>query len=256
MRLRRDSLERTQVRDYSLNVMSGETQTVRMNFGTPKPIFPLHGIVLLPHAVVPLHIFEERYRQMMEHVLDGAGQVALAVFEDDVDLLGAETDAPTIKPVVCVGQIVQHERLADGRYNMLLQGVCRARIAQEIEPDEDHLYRRAMLRPLARPENEDAMLGVRERLKDLLSDVGLTQLAAAEGLVRCLEQEEAPTSAILELVGISVVTDNDLKYRLLEEPSAIRRAAIIEEELIVLRELVSRAAQQIDPEAPKGCNWN
>ncbi|MEC9374169.1 MAG: LON peptidase substrate-binding domain-containing protein [Planctomycetota bacterium] len=237
--------------------MSESSQTIRVNFGKPMPVFPIAGVVLLPHAVLPLHIFEPRYRQMIEDAIDGSGQIAMAVFE------GARWKQeyhgmPPIRPVVCVGQIVQHERLPDGRYNILLQGVCRARVVEEQAPDEDRLYRTATLRPLGQDENEEenGMLDVRQRLHDLLSEPPLTQLVAAEGVTKWLEKEEAPTSAVLELIGISVIADNDLKYRLLAEPDPELRAGIIERELLDLRTLLRKAERQVDPDAPKGVSWN
>jgi len=238
--------------------MSETSQTIRVNFGKPMPIFPLQGVVLLPHAVLPLHIFEERYRQMVEDALDASGQIAMAVF-DGGDWEGECLGDPPVKPVVCVGQIAQHEKMHDGRYNVLLQGVCRARIVEEEPPEGDRLYRRARLRPMGveREEGESPeLVGVRERLHTLLSEPPLTQLAASEGIRRWLEKDDAPVQAVLELIGISVVGDNDLKYRLLAEPDPGVRAELVERELLELRGLLRRAEAQIDPEAPKGCSWN
>jgi Lon protease-like protein len=238
--------------------MTDSSQTIRVNFGRPMAIFPLQGVVLLPHAVLPLHIFEERYRQMVEDALDGSGQIAMAVYD------GGDWDSecfgdPPVKPVVCVGQIAQHEKMYDGRHNILLQGVCRARIEEEEPAEGDRLYRRARLRPLGVEESEageEELVGVRERLRSLLSEPPLTQLSASEGIRRWLEREEAPVQAVLELIGMSVVGDNELKYRLLAEPDPSVRASIVEEELVDLRRLLSRAEKQLDPEAPKGCSWN
>src|SRR5260221_6462218 len=88
------------------------------------PLFPLPNVVLLPRAVLPLHIFEERYKQMTADVLRGHRQIAMALLNR-----GWEKDyygRPAIEPVVCVGTILSHERLPDGRYNFLLQGHTRA----------------------------------------------------------------------------------------------------------------------------------
>src|SRR3954462_2206335 len=90
------------------------------------PLFPLPNVVLLPRAILPLHVFEERYKQMTADVLRGERLVAMALLKE-----GWERDyyqAPQIEPVVCVGQILSHELLPDGRYNFLLQGVTRARV--------------------------------------------------------------------------------------------------------------------------------
>src|SRR3954452_16656746 len=107
------------------------------------PLFPLPNVGLLPHAVLPLHIFEERDKKMTADVLRGHKQIAMALL-----LPGWEKDyygRPPIQPVVCVGTILSHERLADGRYNFLLRGHTRARIVRELHTDT---YRQAELEPL------------------------------------------------------------------------------------------------------------
>jgi uncharacterized protein len=125
-------------------------ESVHVNFGKPIPLFPLDSVTLLPQQVLPLHIFEPRYRQMIEHALDGAGLVAMAIFEG-ADWKSEYHGRPPIKPIVCVGHIVQHEKTPDGRYNLLLQGVCRARILRELPPSEDRLYRAGYLEPFGVP---------------------------------------------------------------------------------------------------------
>src|SRR5690242_6561563 len=93
------------------------------------PLFPLPNVVLLPRAILPLHIFEDRYKQMTADALAGNRQIAMALLKP-----GWERDyyqAPQIEPEVCVGTILSHEKLPDGKYNFLLQGQVRARIVKE-----------------------------------------------------------------------------------------------------------------------------
>lgn len=244
----------------SIPTMNGESsesgETVRVNFGKPMPLFPLAGVVLLPHAVLPLHIFEPRYRQMVEQALDGTGQLAIAVFEGE-RWKREYHGSPPIRPVVCVGQIIQHEKLADGRYNVLVQGVCRGRIKEELPPDGDRLYRQAMLDPVeAADADEEHLEASRRRLRRMLSESPLTSLSASENICQCLDREEAPTSAVLELVGVSLISDDQVRYQLLEEGDPGARAEIIEREMASLRSLLSRAELQRDENAPKGVSWN
>src|SRR5436189_3804570 len=94
------------------------------------PLFPLPSVVLFPRAVLPLHIFEDRYRAMTADTLDGDGLIAMALLKS-----GWEKHyygRPEIEPVVCVGRIISHEKLADGKYNFLLEGLLRARIVREL----------------------------------------------------------------------------------------------------------------------------
>src|SRR3954454_22244620 len=107
------------------------------------PVFALPNVVLFPGAVLPLHIFEERYKAMTRDALRGDKRVAMALLKP-----GWEKNyyqRPAIEPVLCVGRILAHEKLADGTYNFLLQGEHRARIASEVE---GQTYRQAQVRPL------------------------------------------------------------------------------------------------------------
>jgi len=91
------------------------------------PIFPLPGAVLLPHALVPLHIFEPRYRKMIRDCEAGSRVLALA------NIASSEAAAerpPKVLPAIGVGVLARTEPLADGRFNIVLRGVSRARIAE------------------------------------------------------------------------------------------------------------------------------
>ena len=94
-------------------------------------LFPLPDVLLFPHALLPLHIFEPRYRQMTEDALAGDRLVTM------VQIRPAPKGSPWVEPVPimevgCVGKIVQYERLADGRFNFLLLGCKRVRLKREI----------------------------------------------------------------------------------------------------------------------------
>src|SRR5215471_1628130 len=95
-------------------------------------LFPLPNLVLYPHVMQPLHIFEERYREMLEDALAGDRLIAMAMlepgYEEDYD------SRPPIAEYACLGKVVAHRRLSDGRYNVLLLGVGRVRIVRELEP--------------------------------------------------------------------------------------------------------------------------
>lgn len=245
--------------------MSEETTEIRVNFARPMPLFPLASVTLMPHAVLPLHIFEPRYRQMVRDALDGPGQIAMAVFDG-----GRWQDEyhgrPPIRPAVCVGQIVQHQQLEDGRYNVALHGVCRARVIEELPSEAERLYRSAMLEPvgLDRDEDEPGLAEVRQRLSGLLGSEPLTDLKDAQLVAKHLGDEELPTSAILELITCSLLRDaemryyHELHYRLLAEGDPKQRAAMIESGLHDLRALLVRARPQrrSDAPPPRGCPWN
>lgn len=218
------------------------------------PIFPLDAAVLLPQQVLPLHIFELRYRQMISRCLDGSGQLAIAVVRDGVEDLSGN---PPVRPAVCVAQIVQHETLPDGRYNVLLQGVCRARITRELPPATDRMYRAAFLEPIGEP-NPDAehLYPLREWIESELSEGSLRRLAIAEHVAEFIRNEDVPNSTVLELVSFTLLTDPALRYRLLSEGDIDRRALIVRSELEELGRLINLAEKQHAEEWPKGCAWN
>jgi len=121
------------------------------------PLFPLGGVFLFPGTLLPLHIFEPRYRQMIEDCLDGPGRIVMGT-----PLEGERGTRPAVHPVAGLGEIARHERLDDGRFVILLAGLTRVRI-QEVE--SDRLYRRVAVEPLAEtPVEESREAELRERL--------------------------------------------------------------------------------------------
>jgi len=95
------------------------------------PLFPLPEVVLLPGTLLPLHIFEPRYRAMVADALSGDRTIGMAMIKP-----GWETGGPTpeIHPVGGAGRIVEAEELSDGRYNIVLEGEFRYRVVAESPP--------------------------------------------------------------------------------------------------------------------------
>ncbi|MCA9311994.1 MAG: LON peptidase substrate-binding domain-containing protein [Phycisphaerales bacterium] len=236
--------------------MSEDSAQVRVNFRSPFPLFPLERVTLLPHAMRPLVIFEDRYRQMVEHVLDGSGQIAMAVFQG-LEWKQDYQGTPPLRPAVCVGRIYQHERVPDGRFQIVLQGICRARILEEHHPEGERLYRQAVLEPTdTHPIDETSLAAARESILRLLGSEPLTELKAGQEIRNQLREPRVPTSAALEIITMSVLTDTPTQYRLLAEGSAPRRAEIVEQELQRLAAAIDSAKRQADPDAPRGVVWN
>ena len=104
------------------------------------PIFPLPGAVLLPHALVPLHIFEPRYRKMTRDCAQGQKALALANIPDAT---AAAENPPRVVPVIGVGVLVRLDSLPDGRFNIVLRGVLRAHIEAELPTAEPYRMVRA-----------------------------------------------------------------------------------------------------------------
>jgi Lon protease-like protein len=229
---------------------------IHINFGKPMPIFPLDSVSLLPQQVVPLHIFEPRYRQMIERCLDSSGQLAMGVFSGDAWKLEYH-GRPRLRRAVCVGHIVQHERLADGRFNVLIQGVCRAKIVREMPADGERLYREAMLEPIGNENAEaDNLPEVRKRIEQLLHDGQIGKFTAAQPVLEWINNEEIPSAVLLELVTFALISEPAIRYRLLAEGDVGERANLIITELEHLDRMVKHARAQHPEKWPKGCSWN
>src|SRR5262249_45106115 len=104
------------------------------------PLFPLPNVVLFPNVFLPLHIFEPRYRDMVADAVSSDRLAGMGRLQPgwDKDYEGR----PPIYAVGCSGVMTHVERLADGRFNIVLRGLERFRIVQE---NQDRSYRRALV---------------------------------------------------------------------------------------------------------------
>jgi uncharacterized protein len=184
------------------------------------PLFPLPNVVLFPRAVLPLHIFEQRYRAMTADALRERRLMAMALLKPGWER-NYYAKAP-IEPVVCVGRILTHEQLPDGKYNLLLQGIGRAKIARELDVP-DQLYRTADLDPLVESQVLEIDLSEqREKLTTLFSD----RFSHMPGLFRQFRQmltSPMATADIADLIAFNLLEDIPLKQSLLEETNVIDR---------------------------------
>lgn len=183
------------------------------------PIFPLPDVTFFPHTLLPLHVFEPRYRAMVMDVLARDRRLAVVKLQpgfDDVTYLGK----PAVHPVAGAGEIVSWERLATGRYNILLKGEWRIRI--EGERPSDTLYRIATAQKLedVAPTTDVSAALARIRaacgrlLQALERPPDLLDTALAEG--------QAP-GVIADRIAAAVVPDPALRQELLETLDVTRR---------------------------------
>jgi len=126
------------------------------------PLFPLPNTVFYPHTSLPLHIFEPRYLSMVADALEGGGEIGMVLLKP-----GWEKDyygTPEIMSTGCVGKIQRHSQLPEGKYNILLSGLYRFRIHQEIE---GKLYRQAQVELLEEINDQnltDESLSIKKRV--------------------------------------------------------------------------------------------
>ncbi len=201
------------------------TDAMTIDFNEPVPVFPLPNCVLLPNATLPLHIFETRYRKMIADALGSRRLIAMALFEGEHWRQDYE-GSPTLRPFVCVGLINHHVKLPDGRYNIRLQGICRAKIHEEI--DGDRPYRRVRLKPTESSSALEIDLGdTRRRIVQLLHEPTLRSVASISALANCL-CDELPTTALIDLAAMTCTGTIDERYEALCEADPIARGRWLE----------------------------
>lgn len=129
------------------------------------PIFPLPNVVLLPGTMLPLNVFEPRYLQLVDHVLEGGRHIGVPLLRPR----GERTPdgRPAFEPVFGLGKLAFHTRLPDGRRLIRLEGLGRVRLVRELP--QVHLYRQVEVEILPEPPVLDrpGLLLLRSQLEQL-----------------------------------------------------------------------------------------
>ncbi|HYO08896.1 MAG TPA: LON peptidase substrate-binding domain-containing protein [Tepidisphaeraceae bacterium] len=214
-------------------------------------LFPLPSVVLFPRAVLPLHIFEDRYRAMTADVLAGDRLVAMALLRPGWEK--SYYGRPAIEPVVCVGQILTHEKLPDGKYNFLLQGLLRATVSREL-PGAATPYRRAELKPLEEaPALEIDLEAERRRLVELFH-AGPLGASGTGRQFRQIVKSHLPTCDVADLSAFTFLDDVGLKQSLLADADVRARVARTVDALAKLSRSMRPSAPPASPAdaAPHG----
>jgi Lon protease-like protein len=193
------------------------------------PLFPLESVVLFPKVRAPLHIFEPRYRQMMEAALAGERTIGMATVLPEQR--GAMRGDPPLFEIGCAGFIEVHERLADGRFNLILLGTERFRIRIERPRESGRLYRIAEVEWLADGLPADAdeveLRATREEvigaLRQLLARAGASPAELEAERLQSLDHETFVNS-LCQLVGLPP----EEKQGLLEAPDVRSRMGTLE----------------------------
>lgn len=186
------------------------------------PIFPLPSSALIPGGHLPLHIFEPRYRQMIADVLAGPRVLAVALLTPGWE---AEYQGrPPVYSIVGAGYVQAAEQLPDGRYNILLHGVQRARILEELEPTKPYRVVRAeavadIVDPFERPILDAQSQTLRQLVVDLAA--ALPDNAAVPLAEACVRERDP--GRLADLVGAAVLVDHRQRQEFLEEFAVARR---------------------------------
>lgn len=181
------------------------------------PLFPLAGAILFPRAQLPLHIFEDRYRAMVEDAISGNGRIAM------IQPLDEDQDRPSLYRVGCIGELVGVEELEDGRFNIMLMGSHRFRLIAEA--DVGTLYRQADVDLAAFDDEEPPPLSsiqraeVEREARRFGDALGLAVDWEAVGRL----DDEMLVNAIAQVAPFDI----GAKQALLEEPTLRGRADLV-----------------------------
>jgi len=203
-------------------------------------LFPLPNLVLYPHVMQPLHIFEGRYREMLEDALATDQLIAMSVLKP-----GWETDYESRPPIVehaCLGKVVAHRRLPDGRYNLLLLGVSRVRILKELDPLRS--FRQARVEIV---EDCDDFLSdcERRKLQEKLLAAFREHLPCSCELPEQLEgmlTAQMPLNLMTDLAAYALPLAPEVKLQLLGESCVRHRSEILLSEVSKLATTVAKSA--------------
>ncbi len=222
---------------------------------TLVPLFPLPSCVLFPGVVIPLHVFEPRYRLMVDGlVTEGQDKryLALALLKQDYEELYDTKRAP-IHQVVCIGRLIDFEKLDDGRYNLMLMGCARAKIEME---NHRRPYRRARLAPVKMRDDleNQGSTEVIDIVRALIDDLDNGSSTARKVFDEMLDGgADLPTVVDLLTYHLMPAEDSGLKYRVLEEPALSIRTQIL---LRWLRSRISEAKRRTDKDHLDGPDPN
>jgi Lon protease-like protein len=183
------------------------------------PIFPLPNCVLLPGGLLPLHVFEPRYRELTRDCLAGSQVMAVARLRP-----GYQTTyygRPAVYDRCGVGRIICSEELPDGRFALLLRGVARVEIARELPADRAYRLVEARVVPDVTVDRNEAvcchnrLIQLCDRLAEVLEQGG-PQL-------RDLVRNHRDPGACADAIAAALVMDADARQELLEASDPLHR---------------------------------
>jgi ATP-dependent Lon protease len=202
-------------------------------------LFPLPNVVLFPQVMQPLQIFEPRYLDMLDDALADDRLFAMALLQP-----GWEADyegRPPVASTVCLGRILSHQPTDDGRQNVLLVGLRRARILSELGPR--HRYREAsalLLKDNCPPQTAGARASLQRELLDLFRKT-LPQLAGESHAFDAMLAGDLPLGMLTDILTYMLPFDIGFKQSMLSQLNVERRARRL------LKKLTSKREGRSDP---------
>ncbi len=216
------------------------------DFGGTVRLFPLPNVVFFPHVILPLHIFEPRYCDLLEEALATDRLIAMSLL-----LPGWEKQSgrPAIAPMTCLGKIISHARLPEGRHNIMLAGLRRAAILKELPLKKT--FRRAQVELLHDhyPANGATNRPIVQRhlLECFQQFVPKTSLAQEQ--FEQLLSQQISLGMLTDIVAFTINLPLPLKQQLLNEWQVDRRAGLLlrQMEQLLGKPLAGSSAVRIFP---------
>lgn len=200
------------------------------------PLFPL-PLVLLPSELLPLHVFEPRYQQMLKDIELRRNLFGITFFNSE----GEIRDKPAVGSVGCVAEVRESQNLPDGRSNILTSGVVRYRLLEYTEADTP--YFTGEVEFFEDKEEDGALLkSAADEVFELFDRAAKAAFKLSGSRGKFPEIPQAEPEQLSFLVSAAFNLDNDLKYRLLETTSTLER-------LETLRQMLSQAVGQMEESA-------
>jgi Lon protease-like protein len=190
-------------------------------------IFPLPDATLFPGALLPLHVFEPRYRALVADALAGSHAFAVARLKP-----GFESDyggRPPVFDVCGAGRIVEHTVLPDGRYNVMLLGVARVRLVRELPAATAYRVVRAELIDDL-PADPRLCAGLEQEVVSLWRTLGPHLPAAVRDLSE-VTRGAAGAGPFADRIAALLAGDPDASQALLAEPDPCERLRLVLEQL-------------------------
>ncbi len=188
----------------------------KINLPEMLPIFPLHGVLLLPGGRLPLNIFEPRYLDMCDKALRTDRMIGV--------IQPLNCSCQEVYTTGCAGKIMEFTETSDGRYEITLQGISRFTIAEEIEDANEFRSIRADWGDyLDDSANEKKCLGLkRDRLKQLLQ--GYFKREGMECSWKAID--DSPDGRLMTCLAMTCPLPAAEKQALLEEKCCKKRASM------------------------------
>lgn len=193
-------------------------------FSGQARLFPLPNLVMFPHVLQPLHIFEPRYRALLAEALSDDQLIAMMLLAP-----GWEKNyegRPVVHPVGCLTRIASHQKQPDERSNVLLLGLCRVRVVRELAPRQS--FREAEVEILDDIYPASGAANRVELQHSLVKafQTALPQLDVSDQLEQLLGSN-LPLGVLTDIVSYSLDLGTAEKQALLAEQNVDRRAAAL-----------------------------